>query len=293
MNNLNEKITKVYLSPNLEKENCLEYTKKACEILANNGCTVFADEILQQNFEGVVFGKPKDLLPQCDIILVSGGDGTILKHAKKYSAYDKAILGLNCGRLGFMATLEHDELHLLEKLCEGSYSISERMLIQAKVTLANGEEQSFAALNDIVFMKSEGCKIADFCVTKEDAVVSSLRADGLIFSTPTGATAYSLSAGGPLIEPEMQCIEFTQICPHSLFARTMIFTPDSMLNVTFSSRGSGKVILTVDGVDEMHISECDSVLISKACGSVKLVDITGNSFHNSISKKLMTPMKGV
>lgn len=292
MNKQNEKIKKVYLSPNLEKENCLEYTKKACEILANNGCAVFADESLKGFFDGIVFGKTEELLTQCDIILVSGGDGTILKHAKKYSAYDKAILGLNCGRLGFMATLEHDELHLLEKLCDGSYRISERMLIQADVT-SSGEKKTFTALNDIVFMKSEGCKIADFCVTKEDAVVSSLRADGLIFSTPTGATAYSLSAGGPLIEPEMQCIEFTQICPHSLFARTMIFTPDSSLNVTFSSKGSGKVILTVDGVDEMHITESDSVQISKALGSVKLVDITGNSFHNSISKKLMTPMKGV
>ncbi len=292
MNKQNEKIKKVYLSPNLEKENCLEYTKKACEILAANGCRVFADESLKGFFNGIIFGKPEELLPQCDIILVSGGDGTILKHAKKYSAYDKAILGLNCGRLGFMATLEHDELHLLEKLCEGSYRISERMLIQADVT-SSGEKRTFTALNDIVFMKSEGCKIADFCVTKEDAVVSSLRADGLIFSTPTGATAYSLSAGGPLIEPEMQCIEFTQICPHSLFARTMIFTSDSSLNVTFSSKGGGKVILTVDGVDEMHISESDSVQISKALGSVKLVDITGNSFHNSISKKLMTPMKGV
>lgn len=292
MNKQNEKIKKVYLSPNLEKENCLEYTKKACEILTANGCRVFADESLKGFFDGIVFGKTEELLPQCDIILVSGGDGTILKHAKKYSAYDKAILGLNCGRLGFMATLEHDELHLLKKLCDGSYRISERMLIQADVT-SSGEKRSFTALNDIVFMKSEGCKIADFCVTKEDAVVSSLRADGLIFSTPTGATAYSLSAGGPLIEPEMQCIEFTQICPHSLFARTMIFTPDSSLNVTFSSKGSGKVILTVDGVDEMHITESDSVQISKALGSVKLVDITGNSFHNSISKKLMTPMKGV
>lgn len=292
MNKQNEKIKKVYLSPNLEKENCLEYTKKACEILSANGCSVFADESLKGFFESIIFGKPEELLPQCDIILVSGGDGTILKHAKKYSAYDKAILGLNCGRLGFMATLEHDELHLLEKLCEGSYRISERMLIQADVT-SSGEKRTFTALNDIVFMKSEDCKIADFCVTKEDAVVSSLRADGLIFSTPTGATAYSLSAGGPLIEPEMQCIEFTQICPHSLFARTMIFTPDSSLNVTFSSKGSGKVILTVDGVDEMHITESDSVQISRAVGSVKLVDITGNSFHNSISKKLMTPMKGV
>ncbi len=293
MNKQNEKIKKVYLSPNLEKENCLEYTKKACEILTANGCSVFADESLQGFFNGIVFGKPEQLLPQCDIILVSGGDGTILKHAKRYSAYDKAILGLNCGRLGFMATLEHDELHLLEELCNGSYRISERMLIQADVTFSGGEKKTFTALNDIVFMKSEGCKIADFCVTKEDAVVSSLRADGLIFSTPTGATAYSLSAGGPLIEPEMQCIEFTQICPHSLFARTMIFTPDSSLNVTFSSKGSGKVILTVDGIDEMHITESDSVQISKAVGSVKLVDITGNSFHNSISKKLMTPMKGV
>lgn len=285
---------KIYISPNPEKEHCLEYTKKACDILVANGCELYADEELKSIIKDdrIVFGAPEDIVGSCDLILVSGGDGTILKHSKKLSGYGKAILGLNCGRLGFMATLEHDELYLLDDFCKGHYSVSDRMMIEAKVILKSGEVKSFAALNDIVFMKSEDCKIADFKVTKGEAVVSELRADGLIFSTPTGATAYSLSAGGPLIEPELECIEFTQICPHSLFARSMIFSPDSVLTVSFSSKVSGNVILTADGVGELSLSPSDRVEIRRCASRVSLIDITGNSFYNSISKKLMTPMKG-
>lgn len=283
----------VYICPNTDKPHCREYLSQAAEIFCKNGCRLFAESAMEHKLcdSRITYGAIEQLMPICDIVLVVGGDGTILKYAKQLADYGKAILGLNCGRLGFMATLEHEDIALLEELCSGRYYVSERMMLEVSVYIDSLKTMSFTALNDVVFMKTEGCKISDYEVSKGETIVSSLRADGLVFSTPTGATAYSLSAGGPLIEPELECIEFTQICPHSLFARSMIFTPDSKLKVSFKSNGEDKVILSVDGVNELYLSQGDYAVITRSEKTVSLIDINGDSFHNSIHKKLMTPMK--
>lgn len=271
----------------------MEYLREACDILLKHNCRLFAEKVLEEKIgiEAVTYGDASKLVPDCDYMLVIGGDGTILKHAKTFAKYDKAILGINSGRLGFMATLEHDEISLLSRLTDGSFSISKRMMLSAVAELSNGETREFTALNDIVFAKGDGLKIADFVVSKNDNVVTSIRADGLIFSTPTGATAYSLSAGGPLIEPELDCIEFTQICPHSLFVRSMLFSADSQLEVSYSSNSSAGVRLEVDGVTELVLSASDRVRIMRSHSVVKLIDITGSSFHDTVNRKLVRPLK--
>ncbi len=285
---------KIFLCPNLEKKACMEYLHEACEILISKGCGLYADKALSGYIDdkSVVFGTPSELVPTCDCILVVGGDGTILKHAKKFALYKKAVLGLNSGRLGFMATLEHNEINLLERFCDGDYTVSNRMMLKAVAHLKSGEIKEFDALNDIVFAKGDGCKIADFEVSKNGNVVTSIRADGLIFSTPTGATAYSLSAGGPIIEPELDSIEFTQICPHSLFARSMLFTPDSELTVKYSANNNPAVRLEVDGVAKLLISPDDRVSIMRSEKVVSLIDISGSSFYDSVNRKLARPLKG-
>ncbi len=284
---------KIFLCPNLEKKACIEYLHEACEILSSKGCELCADKALSEYIDekSVVFGVPSELVPSCDYILVVGGDGTILKHAKKLSMYKKAVLGLNSGRLGFMATLEHNEIHLLERFCDGDFTVSNRMMLKAVAYLRSGEIKEFDALNDIVFSKGDGCKIADFEVSKNGNVVTSIRADGLIFSTPTGATAYSLSAGGPIIEPELDCIEFTQICPHSLFARSMLFTPDSELTVKYNANNNPAVKLEVDGVSALMLSPDDRVCIMRSEKVVRLIDISGSSFYDSVNRKLARPLK--
>lgn len=271
----------------------MEYLRKACDILLKLKCTLYAEKILEDKIgiKAVTYGNPKELIPDCDYMIVIGGDGTILKHAKTFAKYDKAILGINSGRLGFMATLEHDEIELLSRLVDGSFSVSKRMMLRAVASLSGGEIKEFTALNDIVFSKSDGCKIADFVVSKNENVVTSIRADGLIFSTPTGASAYSLSAGGPLIEPELDCIEFTQICPHSLFARSMLFSPDSQLEISYSANSDAGVRLEVDGVNELALGVGDKVRIMRSESVVKLIDITGSSFHDTVNRKLVRPLK--
>lgn len=284
---------KIYVFPNLDKANCKSYTIKACEILCSNGAEIYMDQTHRNVFEGVsgiVFGG-KDIIPECDYILSVGGDGTILKCSGYASKYKKPMLGLNCGRLGFMATLEHSELHLLNDFCDGKFSLDKRMMIDVEVHFADGTSKTFTALNDIVVSKDSGCKIADFKVSKGEKVISALRADGIIFSTPTGATAYSLSAGGPIIEPSMNCIEFTQICAHSLFARSMIFDENSVIDVGFRANANARAVLTVDGNEVVKLSQNDKLRIFKSESCIELIDIKGGSFFSSVNRKLMQPLK--
>ena len=287
---------KLYIFPNLDKKNCRNYTKSACEILVKNNVSVFMSDAYMRDFsdvDGIEYIDNDCIIEDCDFILAVGGDGTILRCSDLARKYKKPLLGLNCGRLGFMATLEHDEIELLNDFCNGKYVLDKRMMVDAVVYYENGSTKRVTALNDIVLTKNHGCKIADFIVSKNDNIISSLRADGLVFSTPTGSTAYSLSAGGPIIEPDMECIEFTQICPHSLFARSMLFSGNSVIEVRFKTNNKARVLFSVDGVEIDKISSNDYVKILKSDDYVEIVDIKGGSFFKSVNRKLMQPFKEV
>ncbi len=286
----------IYILPNLQKDNSELYVRKAVSILNENNAELSMSEKYKADFselDVVSFSNEDKLVSQCDIILAVGGDGTILKASSVASKYEKPILGLNCGRLGFMCTLEHNELELLENLCNGDYAIQKRILLDGEVKKKNGTSKIFTALNDIVVSKPPHSKISDFEVSKSGKVVSSIRADGLIFSTPTGATAYSLSAGGPIIEPDMECIEFTPICPHSLLSRTMVFSKSSILKVKFYTNSDKCFGLSVDGVTKDDISSKDILTISASDKYIKLIDIKGGSFFDAVNSKLMRPLKAV
>ncbi len=285
---------KIFIFPNLSKANCEEYVIKACKLLADNDCTVLLENEYKSVFghiDGILFGDADRCIEECDVVVAVGGDGTILKCAIKCAQCSKAVLGINCGRLGFMASLEHSQIDDLVRLVKGDYRLSKRMLIDAQITDNKGEMYEFCALNDVVVSKSDSCKIADFEVRRDGQRISFLRADGIIFSTPTGASAYSMSAGGPIIEPDMECIEFTQICPHSLFARTMIFGTNSVLTVRCSTSADTCTNVVVDGNLVYKMSGNDTLTISKSSHCVNIIDINGDSFFTSVNKKLMQPLK--
>ncbi len=284
---------KTFIYPNLNKTHATECTKQTCETLKNLGVEIYMQSKYALNFEGfdITFGEVDEILPLCDNIIVIGGDGTILKCAKYATKYDKAILGINCGRLGFMATLEYDNLADLRHLAEGKYTISNRMMLDAYISKSGVRTKIGTALNDIVLSKSRTCKIADFTIYRESQAVSSLRADGVIFSTPTGASAYSLSAGGPLIEPDIECIEVTQICPHSLFARSMIFSSEVTLMVNCESADMANAIVSIDGKMDNELEVNDRLFIKKSETYLKIISLDSESFFKSINGKLMRPMK--
>ena len=282
---------KVYIFPNLDKKHSFEYTAEACSILRDSGIELLMDEVYRPAFSElgyISFGSHVNCIRECELVIVIGGDGTILKCAEAAAANGKPILGINCGRLGFMASLEHEDLEILRRLPEHSYSVSPRMMLKVSV---GGE--SYNALNDVVVSKSDDCKIADFKVSKGGRTISYLRADGVIFSTATGSTAYSMSAGGPIIEPDMQCIEFTQMCAHSLFARSMVLSPTSEITVSLHCKKGSHALVTVDGNTAARVSDKAEVSISRSELTLDIIDIKGGSFFGSINEKLMQPLKGI
>lgn len=283
----------VYIFPNLSKKNCKRYTEETCAILADSGCRVIMQKQYSEAFAGVgniTYMERSECISLCDIVIVIGGDGTILKIAEEAAVNKKQILGINCGRLGFMASLEYEQLHLLRSLSARNYAVSSRMMLD--ISFADKPQEHYTALNDVVLSKSEDCKIADFKLIKDKAPVSFLRADGVILSTPTGSTAYSMSAGGPIIDPGMDCIEYTQICAHSLFARTMIFSADSSLCATFHCRDNTHALVSVDGNIIRKIESNTTLKIKRSSLRVEIIDLCGSSFFNSVNDKLMQPLKG-
>lgn len=285
---------KVVLYPNFKKKNALNCSLSACDILQSLGITVSADESCHDEFAGkdnIIFGNFEKLVSECDVVIAIGGDGTILKCAKKLSDFTKPILGINSGRLGFMASVEIEELSLLSKLADGDYTTERRMMLSVEHITEN-LTNSYTILNDVVIARPYS-KISDFNVFANDILVSRTRADGLVFSTPTGSTAYSLSAGGPIIEPDMECIEFTPICPHSLFSRTILFSPDKVLTVTHNNPEDSDVYFSVDGAERVAFRSGEMLKITKTQRYINLIDLKNNNFYGSINKKLMQTLKGV
>ena len=286
---------KAYIFPNFDKINCKEYTVEACNVLRDSGIGISIDADYKDHITfdyDVEFGEEAELIKDCDVVIAIGGDGTIIRCAGLAAVCSKPVVGVNCGRLGFMASLERSELSQLARLKDNEFLKSRRMMLKALVYKNNKLKGTFHALNDVVISKRHNCKIADFEVSKCGNVISSLRADGIIFSTPTGATAYSMSAGGPIIEPDLECIEFTQICPHSLFARSMIFSANSELTVRCHANADAKAVVSVDGENVFEIGVNDRVVITRSEYSIELIDLIGGSFFNSINRKLMQPLKG-
>jgi NAD+ kinase len=229
-------------------------------------------------------------ISDCDTVITIGGDGTILKASREAALCTKPLLGINMGRLGFMATLEADELDKLARLKSGDYCVSRRILLDVFIESQEPQEQqeqcAYLALNDVVLHRAATARLPDFEVHRGDIHVLKLRADGMIIASPTGSTAYSLSAGGPIIEPELQCLTVTPVCPHTLFSRPMIFAPDCRLGIY-----TNDVSVVIDGRAVTAFEKSGRVIVTKSEHYLDLIDIDGNSFYNSIHNKLIKPLK--
>ncbi|MBR4223441.1 MAG: NAD(+)/NADH kinase, partial [Oscillospiraceae bacterium] len=199
--------------PNFSKKNAYDTTRRVCDILHGLGIEVWSYSDLEKSFPDcphVKFADPDEVTSKCDIIVAIGGDGTILEASSYAARYDKELLGINTGRLGFMASIESDGLDQLARLADGDYTSQKRMMLECVYT-SGGKSEVYTALNDIVILAVG--RLCDYDMVCGGEVVSSVRADGIIFSTPTGSTAYALSAGGPIVAPDIQCIQMTPICP--------------------------------------------------------------------------------
>lgn len=221
-----------------------------------------------------------------DIILVLGGDGTLLRAARQACKYGLPVLGINMGRLGFLTEIEVSDIDLaLDSILAGDYYIEQRMMLKAELVRQGGGVCQLIALNDIAIAKASFARIIHLKVFINDDFVGYYPADGILVSSPTGSTAYSLSAGGPIINPAMECLLLTPICPHALNARAIVTDSKDKIRIVVADK-SRDVLLTVDGQEGVPVHKGDNIIITKAEVVTRLIRIRKRSFFNLLKDKM-------
>jgi NAD+ kinase len=214
----------------------------------------------------------EDISSRADLVVVLGGDGTLISTARIIGERDIPILGVNLGSLGFLTEIALDELYpALEKCLAGDYRVSERIMLRAVVERDGRETASHLVLNDVVINKGALARIVDLKTTVNSLDLATFKADGLIISTPTGSTGYSLSAGGPIVNPSMNCIVITPICPHTLTNRPIVIDDGSVVDITVSSLDDEDIYLTLDGQVGLELRSGDRITVCRAHHTARLV----------------------
>ena len=226
-------------------------------------------------------------------VIVLGGDGTILESARYAALNGVPVLGMNLGRLGYLAELEMGELDQLERVIDGDYFLEEHSMI--KVTLLSerkGKLHCGYALNDAVVTNTSSTKVIDLELIENDTIVANYRADGLIVATPTGSTAYSMSAGGSVIDPRLKCICVTPICPHSFGSKPMVFPENVELEIKNCCQRERYLSLIIDGRKNFEVYYGDRVCVSKATTTAKFIRLKPRSFYLTLCRKMQNSIGG-
>lgn len=280
----------VAIIPNLQKENAARDARRACEILFQAGACVWMPCAYRAAFpdERICFAEQiGEAAAQCDYILAFGGDGTIIRAAQAAVEADKPLLGVNSGRLGFMAGLEADELGQLVAMLGGECRIERRMLLDVTV-VSKGKAASFLAVNDAVVARSGVSHMVVLDVSLNGGPICEYCADGLILATPTGSTAYALSAGGPVVDPAAAGILLTPICAHSLLNKSILFGGGSRLEIACAQRQQTGVSLCIDGEAVADLFEGDIVRVKAAEKTLQLVTQKSKMFFDVLMRKFMS-----
>lgn len=273
---------KVGVLPNLDKRGAGEAVEKMGKIFKMLGIEAYLpDNICGTDYMHL---SEKNIYDIADIIITVGGDGTIIRYGKLAAKHNKPVLGVNAGRLGFLASVEPNELELLSKLKTGDYTIEERMMLNVSVCEKGKEVYRQLAINDLVITSGFMSRIIDIKAFFNTDCIS-YRADGLIVATPTGSTAYSLSAGGPIVDPLSECICITPICSHSLSAKPILLNKNAVVKLNALSVKHSDVYLSVDGRKGCVIKPSTDIFVSKSEYSIKLIRLNNKTFYKILSEK--------
>jgi NAD+ kinase len=282
------------LSPNLAfrrvgvvakaaSEEAMRTASELDEWLVRRGIEVLLEEAsLPSGVEG-----SRTMLPgaELDLVVVLGGDGTLLSVARALESATP-ILGVNMGSLGFLTEVNRGDLYpTMVRVLAGQYTLEERSLLRAEVQRSNGESFAYRVLNDAVIAKTALARIIELALVVDGNLVGNFRADGLIISTPTGSTAYNLSAGGPILFPQLPVAVITPICAHTLSLRPLVVPDTSRIEVTLHTERE-EVYLTLDGQEGARLEYRDRVVISRSDTVVRLVKAAGRTFYESLRGKL-------
>ena len=277
----------VYISPNPGKSQANGIALRAAQILLTHGAQVLMQDTLQDECSamGVQYLPQKECLQKTDVILTIGGDGTILHEANLSLEYQKPILGINLGRCGFLATCEIDEMeNKLSAVARGDFSLDTRMLLYVRVLGDDSWEGH--ALNDVVVTKGRVQQAIDFSIYCDDTLVEHYRGDGVIVATPTGSTAYSLAAGGPILDSQTKGIVVTPICPHSLSSPAMVFAQERKINICVGQVADDEVFISCDGAAGYSLQTGATAEVRLSDQIVQLITFCKADQFRAIDQKL-------
>lgn len=282
---------KVILSPNPYRDKGLRTVREAQRILEKDGvetciCLPFRPEGSHELPQDVNIQDMVKEAPDTDMLICFGGDGTILHSAKLAAQHDIPILGVNMGSVGFMAELEHSELKLLHRLVEGKYTCEERMLLDVRVVRDNRTIFQDIALNDATITKGAVARVIDLIVYGDRVKITEFSGDGVVVCTPTGSTAYSMAAGGPIVEPTAENLIVTPICAHAIQAKSFVLGADRVVAVRTSRQSRKTAYLSADGGRAFRLNGGDVVELTNSRRHIRLVKLTGRNFYEIVSQKL-------
>ncbi len=294
---------KFLVYPNIKKDTNLVVTKKYINYITSFGNIAYLgrelSEYLDGDIGGVVFCDADEHMGDADIALVIGGDGTILRASREIYGYDIPIIGINLGKVGYMSELEIDEIELLSEVARANriedilnlVSYDERMMLNYDLVRDGSVIHSGIALNEAVISKCDVNRMIDIDLVHDNGLIAKYQCDGIIVSTPTGSTAYSMSAGGAIIDPKLECINVIPFCPYlCINSSPIIFSKDSKIDLIFHSPRETKAYLGLDGCESIELCDGDRVRITRAEHTTKLLRIKNIDFYKLLSTKLTNRM---
>ncbi len=278
---------KIGIVPNLTREKTLEVTRLTVTQLKKLDIKFYFDSASRNELSSVFSDELfiDDFYSNVDLLIAIGGDGSYITVAKKAAIHKKPVLCINAGNLAFLAGLEGNELHLLEKLLTGNFSTDKRMMLEVTIINSSNERITSYCLNDVAIARGTEIKLIDLDTYCDERKINSYRADGLVLSTPTGSTAYSWSAGGPVIDPDLQCIMLTPICTHSPLNRSLVFNDESVITVK-SAKANQKICVSADGEKSIELTDNFEVVIKKSKYYAEFIRIKSDEFYDILNSKL-------
>ena len=283
---------RIVLSPNPYRDRGLKAAQSAQKILNRVG--VETSICLPFDLDGgskmelprhLTYEKMDQALPYADMLICFGGDGTILHAAKDANAYGVPILGVNMGSVGFMAELEYSELSLLSKLADGKFTTESRMMLDVSVIRDGRQIFHDIALNDAALTKGAVARVVDLKISCDNMPMSDFSGDGVVVSTPTGSTGYSMAAGGPIVEPTAENLIITPICAHAMDAKSFVLSSERVVSVRMGRLTRKTAYLSADGGRAFRLQDGDVAEIRKSDKVTKLVRLSGRTFYEILAKK--------
>ena len=278
-----------FIYPNMRKGDAVALVPQVCARLRLDGVRLILPMQMRAaapEVPGADYMETDEAIRVADAAVVLGGDGTMLRIAQAAAQNNVPLLGVNVGHVGFMTELEPGELGEMEKLFDGYSSIDSRMMLHVSVIRNQRVVYENDALNDIVIAKGTAFRVVRVCISADDEEVTSFNGDGVIVATPTGSTAYGLSAGGPVIEPSAENMAVIPICAHALTAKSFVFSPERRIMLTASCEGGSEVFVSADGGQSFAVRPDDRVIITRSPLRTRLVRLKGISFYKILQQKL-------